>query len=95
MPAVMLSSWPEGGVPRGNAGTDDLRRWPDGPSSPLRVKPASSQCNVRPCETRYSTTVLQNGECGQILETLKGQPPSFCKLQIYGLGCWSSTKSVP
>jgi len=21
-------------------------------------------------------------ECGQILETLKGQPPSYCKLQI-------------
>jgi len=49
------------------------------------LKPASSQCNVRPCETRYSTTDLRAGECGQILETLKGQPPTFCKLQIYGL----------
>jgi len=46
MPAVMLSSWPEGGVPRGNAGTDDLRRWPDGPSSPLRVNATSGL--VRP-----------------------------------------------
>jgi hypothetical protein len=35
-----------------------------------------------PCETRYSTTGLLVGECGQILETLKGQPPSYCKLQI-------------
>ncbi|MCP3729312.1 DUF885 domain-containing protein, partial [Sphingomonas sp. MG17] len=41
-----------------------------------------SQCNVRPCETRYSTTDPSAGECGQILETLKGQPPSNCKLQI-------------
>ncbi|RSU65327.1 hypothetical protein BRX36_11185 [Sphingomonas sp. S-NIH.Pt1_0416] len=48
-------------------------------------EPASSQCNVRPCETRYSTTDPRIGECGQILETLKGQPPSDCKLQIYDL----------
>ncbi|MCP3730844.1 hypothetical protein M9978_10420, partial [Sphingomonas sp. MG17] len=45
-----------------------------------------SQCNVRPCETRYSTTDPSAGECGQILETLKGQPPSNCKLQILTLG---------
>jgi methylphosphotriester-DNA--protein-cysteine methyltransferase len=36
-------------------------------------------------ETRYSTTDPRIGECGQILETLKGQPPSDCKLQIYDL----------
>ena len=46
------------------------------------TEPASSQCNVRPCETRYSTTGPWTGECGQILETLKGQPPSNRKLQI-------------
>lgn len=45
----------------------------------------SSQCNVRPCETRYSTIGHEAGECGQILETLKGQPPSGCKLQILTL----------
>jgi len=44
-----------------------------------------SQCNVRPCETRYSTTDPKDGECGQILEALKGQPPSDYKLQIYDL----------
>ena len=49
------------------------------------AKPASSQCNVRPCETRYSTTDPRIGECGQILETLKGQPPGDCKLQILTL----------
>jgi len=44
------------------------------------------QCNDRPCETRYSTTDPPGtGERGQIVETLKGQPPSNCKLQIYGL----------
>src|SRR3546814_19543263 len=39
------------------------------------AKPASSQCNVRLCETRYSTTRLRPGQCGQIHETLKGSAP--------------------
>lgn len=25
------------------------------------AKPASSQCNVRPCETRYSTAAIRDG----------------------------------
>src|SRR6185369_14128417 len=42
-------------------------------------KPASSQCNVRLCETRYSTAKPRFGQCGQIHETLTGStPPSFC-----------------
>ncbi|MCM8732578.1 hypothetical protein ACFO8O_16630, partial [Hephaestia sp. GCM10023244] len=28
---------------------------------------------------------IQIGECGQILETLKGPLPSYCKLQILSL----------
>src|SRR3546814_5954199 len=39
------------------------------------AKPASSQCNVRLCETRYSTTRLRPGQCGQIHETPKGSAP--------------------
>ena len=49
------------------------------------TKPASSQSNARPCETRYSTTDPKIGECGQILETLKGPPPGYPKLQILSL----------
>src|SRR3546814_1721153 len=41
----------------------------------LPAKPSSSQCNVRLCETRYSTTRLRPGQCGQIHETLKGSAP--------------------
>jgi len=48
-------------------------------------KPASSQCNVRLCETRYSTTKLRFGQCGQIHETLKGSHRSDLQLQIYDL----------
>jgi Transposase IS116/IS110/IS902 family len=46
------------------------------------AEPASSQGNGQPCKTRYSTTALQDGECAQILETLKGTPPSCRRLQI-------------
>lgn len=45
-------------------------------------KPASSQCNIRPCETRYSTIAAHSHQCGQILETLKGNTVKLCKLQI-------------
>jgi transposase len=41
------------------------------------AKLALSQCNARPCETRYSTTAPGVGECGKILEALKGPPPSY------------------
>ena len=46
------------------------------------AKPASSQCNVRLCETRYSTTKLRLGQCGQIHETLKGSHRPALQLQI-------------
>src|SRR5690606_13093838 len=49
-------------------------------------EPALSQCNVRPCETRYSTTAARSSQCGQILETLKGNTAKLCKLQILTLG---------
>ncbi len=49
-------------------------------------KPATSQCNIRPCETRYSTIAACSHQCGQILETLKGNTVKLCKLQIRVLG---------
>lgn len=48
-------------------------------------KPASSQCNVRLCETRYSTASLRLGQCGQIHETLKGSHRLALQLQIWTL----------
>ncbi len=33
-------------------------------------KLAWTECDVRPCETGYSTTDLRIGECGEILEAL-------------------------
>ena len=62
-------------------GVDAAVQWlPDGPSTPLRV-------NAMPGFVRPDTTPLASwvGECGQILETLKGLPPSYRKLQIHGL----------
>ena len=41
----------------------------------MGTKPALNHCNVRTCETRYSTTRLPPGQCGQIHETLKGSAP--------------------
>ena len=49
------------------------------------AKPASRRCNVQSRETRYSTAARQVGKYWQILETLKGQPPSGSKLQILNL----------
>src|SRR5690606_8247768 len=54
-------------------------------------EPALSQCNVRPCETRYSTTAARSSQCGQILETLKGYTAKLYKLQISALIIISSS----
>ena len=48
-------------------------------------EPALSQCNVPPCETRYSTTAARSRQCGQILEALKGNTAKLRKLQILNL----------
>lgn len=49
------------------------------------LKLASSQCNVLLCETDTAPPTSGVGECGPILETLKGQTASGYKLQIYDL----------
>src|SRR5690606_15197969 len=81
----LIASGEAGKLIRGRCPERELR---DGRSAKVTgwaSEPASSQCNVRPCETRYSTTAARSHQCGQILETLKGYTAKLCKLQILTL----------
>lgn len=61
---------------RGDAGTNDLRRFPDGSRSPLRVNAAYGLVKTDTARSRHSN------EFGQIFETLKGNIAELRKFQI-------------
>src|SRR5690606_19060113 len=90
----LIASGEAGKLIRGRCPERELR---DGRSAKVTGwarKPASSQFNVRPCETRYSTIAACSHQCGQILETLKGNTAKLCKLQILSLD-WSTGYEAP
>lgn len=64
---------------KGDTGTNDLRRLPDGPRSPLRVNAAFGLVKTDTARLPHSN------ECGQILETLKGNIAELRKFQILTL----------
>jgi hypothetical protein len=85
-----------GGVPRGNAGTDDLRRWPDGCNSPPRV---NATCGlVRPDTARPPHGLLS---ADRFLKPSREHTAKLLKLTephrwpCHGFGdCWHLSRIV-